>query len=101
MTISTLPILAMFSGRSRQSNPSHDLLQIPHARIHSLDPSGRMVTAPGAGHKRVGGKPGDRRNEAAPHAGPRTGRNSNVSSRWGSDESTSSKCWGAIASKEV
>ena len=54
----------VFWAVATELDPSHDLLQIPHARIHSLDPSGRLVTAPGAGHQRVGGKLGSR-NEAA------------------------------------
>lgn len=48
----------VFWAIATRVDPAHDLLQIPHARIHSLDPSGKLVTAPGAGHQRVGGKLG-------------------------------------------
>jgi 2,5-furandicarboxylate decarboxylase 1 len=48
----------VFWAVATRVDPAHDLLQIPHARIHSLDPSGKLVTAPGAGHQRVGGKLG-------------------------------------------
>ena len=48
----------VFWAAATRVDPAHDLLQIPHARMHSLDPSGKLVTAPGAGHQRVGGKLG-------------------------------------------
>jgi 2,5-furandicarboxylate decarboxylase 1 len=48
----------VFWAVATRVDPARDLLQIPHARIHSLDPSGTLVTAPGAGHQRVGGKLG-------------------------------------------
>jgi 2,5-furandicarboxylate decarboxylase 1 len=48
----------VFWAVATRVDPARDLLQIPHARMHSLDPSGKLVTAPGAGHQRVGGKLG-------------------------------------------
>ncbi|MBI2370039.1 MAG: UbiD family decarboxylase [Deltaproteobacteria bacterium] len=48
----------VFWAVATRVDPSRDLIQVPHARIHPLDPSGRLVTAPGAGHQRVGGKLG-------------------------------------------
>jgi len=48
----------VFWAIATRVDPARDLLQIPHARMHSLDPSGKLVTAPGAGHQRVGGKLG-------------------------------------------
>jgi UbiD family decarboxylase len=48
----------VFWAVATRVDPARDLLQIPYARMHSLDPSGKLVTGPGAGHQRVGGKLG-------------------------------------------
>ena len=48
----------VFWAIATRVDPARDLLEIPRARMHSLDPSGTLVTAPGAGHQRVGGKLG-------------------------------------------